>query len=207
MNVVVKRKEETDFSFEQIVNLLHESFQERLLQGLKFTCSYMTIDEFKSITSDGIIFIAVDLDSNSLVGTATIHIRKDSEDIVYGYLELLAINENTKRCGIGSSLFATCENVVKNAGGEYILSDTAVGAKSSVKYHLKNGFKIIGLRSFASTDYYSYLFRKQLVPSKKWNSDIYCKFLFLKTSIRERVCFNKNGSYTFLYSLYKRVWK
>lgn len=203
MNIVIKRKEDTDVSYEQIVQLMHESFEERLQQGLKFTCSFMTVEEYKKNTSDGIVFVAIDTDSNTLMGTATVHLKKDEKGVIFGYNELNAINSRAKRCGIGSMLLRAREQLIKEAGGEYILSDTAVGAKSSVKYHLKNGFKIVGLRSFASTDYYSFLFRKQLVPSKKWDNNIYCYFVFLKSYIREHICFKKDGSYTFLYSLYK----
>ena len=205
MNIIIKRREETGITYEQIVSLMHESFEERLLQGLKFTCSFMTVEQYKKKTSDGIIFVAIDEDTHELMGTAVVHIRKDSVGVIYGYNELAAISPKAKRCGIGSMLLRERVCEVEKKGGEYILSDTAVGATSSVKYHLKNGFKIIGLQSYSSTNYFSYLFRKQLVPSKKWNSNLYCKYVFFKSYIITKLKLKKNGSTTFLYSIYKWI--
>lgn len=205
MEVVIKRLEETNITYEQIVELLHESFEERLQQGLKFTCSYMSVDQFKKKTADGVVFVALEAMTNELLGTGTVHLRKNKSGVLYGYNEYAAISPKAKRCGIGSKLLKARENFVKSASGEYILSDTAVGAKSSIKYHKKNGFKIIGLTSFSSTNYYSYWFRKQLVPSKKWNSDLYCKYIFLKSYIVTKLCLKKNGSVTLFYSIYKKI--
>ena len=140
------------------------------------------------------------------MGTAVVHIKKGIDGIVYGYNELAAICSKAKRCGIGSMLLNARAELVKKAGGEYILSDTAVGAQSSINYHLKNGFKIIGITSFLSTNYYSYLFRKQLVPSKKWDSNLYCKFVFLKSYIMTRLIAKEDGCETWLLSLYHKIY-
>ena len=205
MNIVVKRKEETCITYEQIIDLMHESFQERLDQGLKFTCSFMGVEEYKRKTDGGIIFVAIDKDTGCLMGTAMVRIRKDENNINYGYNEYLAVSPKMKRCGIGSNLERESVCVCEENNCEYILCDTAVDAISSVKYHLKKGFKIIGLRSYSSTNYYSYLFRKQLVPSKKWNSDLYCKYVFLKSYIVTKLCLKKDGTVTLFYSLYKKI--
>ena len=156
MNVIIKRLDETDVSYEQIVSLMHKSFEERLQQGLNFTCSFMSVEQYKEKNADGIVFVALDEDSNELMGSIAVHIRTDSENKNYGYNEFLAVSPKAKRLGIGTKLARACERVVQEVGGTYIMCDTAVGATSSVRYHLKQGFKIIGLRSYSSTNYYSY---------------------------------------------------
>lgn len=205
MNVVIKRKEETNVSYEQIVDLMHESFQERLNQGLKFTCSFMGVDEYKRKTENGVIFVAIDKDVNGLMGTVTVHIRRDENNVNYGYNEYLAVHPKAKHCGIGCRLESALESECKKNDCEYILCDTAVGATSSVKYHLKNQFKIVGLRSFPSTNYFSYLFRKQITPSKKWDSDLYCKCVYFKSFIVTKLKLKKDGGLTFFYSIYKKI--
>lgn len=206
MNIVVKKLDETSITYEQIADLMHESFEERLQQGLKFTCSFMSVEQYKKKTADGVVFVAIDEDTQELMGTAVVHVKK-ADGVIYGYNELAAICSKAKRCGIGSMLLNARVELVKNAGGEYILSDTAVGAQSSIKYHLKNGFKIIGLTSFSSTNYYSYLFRKQLAPSKLWNNNLFCKLVFIKSYIYTKLISKEDGSKTWLRSIYHKLFR
>lgn len=207
MDIIIKKKEETNISYEQIINLIHESFEERLNQGLQFTCSFMTAEDFEKRNTDGIVLVAIDNKTNDLIGTATIHIKTDEHGILYGYSEYLAISSKKKRCGIGTLLDKECERICKKAKCEYIMCDTATEAKSSVKYHLKMGFKIVGLESYSSTNYFSYLFRKQLNKNSKWSSQIYCKFAYIKSFLRVKLLLKKNGSKTFLCKWYETCLK
>lgn len=52
MNILVDRIENTGISPGQVVALLHESFEERLQQGLRFTCSSMTEEQYRERTKD-----------------------------------------------------------------------------------------------------------------------------------------------------------
>lgn len=209
MSVVVDRLENTAVSYKQLIELIHHSFEERIQQGLFFTCSTMTEEKYINKTKDGVVLVAMDNETNELLGTATIHIRKDNRNIIYGYNEYLAISPSAKRKGIGTKLLEKQMMIVINANGEYIESDTAVGAKSSVCWHLKNGFKIVGLQSFISTNYYSYVFRKQLVMSKKWNNEILVKLIYLFSAFRTKILKKENGEYTVFGVALKRIsgWK
>lgn len=207
MDIVITSIDVSPFSNEDVVNLLHESFQERLGQGLEFTCSTMTVDSFKNRTKNGTILVAWDSDINDLLGTATVTLRTDSKGIVYGYHENLAIRPKAKRLGIGTKLLEEHIIIVINAGGQYVLSDTAVGAESSVRWHLKNGFKIIALRSFPSTNYFSYIFRRQLTPSKLWDSKLYTSFRYHLSSIIIRMLYKEDGTNTCLGRWVSRLLK
>lgn len=202
----IYKLEETDISYKQIVDLLHESFKERLNQGLQYTCSFITEEKFRKITSKSIVFVAID-NKLGLCGTATLTIRKDHRNIKYGYNEYNGIRSDMKGKGIGSLLYIYREREALNYGCEYMMSDTSTQAKSAVKYHLKNGFKIIGLESYRSTNYWSYVFRKQLVPSKKWNCDFYCKLQYLKSWTFIRITRDINGNDSFFGKLYKVIRK
>ena len=207
MDVVIRRFEETNFSYDQIVNLMHDAFEERLKQGLNFTCSSMSVEQYKNKNADGIIFVAVNKKDNSLVGTAVVHIQKDECGVLYGYNEDIAVSPMVKRCGIGSMLQKALEEVCGRAGCSYMMCDTAVGARSSVKYHKKNGYKIVAMKSYSSTNYYSYLFRKQLDKNSKWSNSLYCKFRFLKSFFKIRICFRKDGTKTNFYERYSKCKK
>lgn len=140
MDVVVKLLTETNFTYQQVVELIHKSFEERLHQGLCFTCSFMTVNQFETKVKDAYIFVAYDLDSEKMLGTVTLHIRKDNNEIVYGYHEFLAVSPEVKHIGVASKLQKELVLLLLSRDGKYEMSDTACGATSSVNWHLKNGF-------------------------------------------------------------------
>ena len=119
---------------------MHESFQERIDAGLLFTCSRMSADDYEKKLSDGIVVVAVDDDSNELLGTATIHMKIDSNGVKYGYNEFLGVKPKAKRQGIATKLLEERLLIIIKAGGKYVMSDTACDAISSVKWHKKKWF-------------------------------------------------------------------
>lgn len=192
MQIKIFTKEEANVSYKDLVELIHDSFQERLSQGLKYTTSFMTKEEYIDKTKDGVIFVAIDNDTNALVGTGTLNLLVDKTGSKYGYIEFDAIKERYKRKGIGTMLMKNRIEYAQKLGCNYLLSDTSVNADSAVRYHLKNGFRIIGLESYSSTNYYSYIFRKQLTPSFFWCNSIlvkihyFCSFLLIKATKSKR---------------------
>ncbi|MBR1461883.1 MAG: hypothetical protein IJ604_00665 [Prevotella sp.] len=90
-SIIICTKEEAGITNEQIVELLHESFQERLKQGLNFTCSFIDAQQYAESTKNGKTFVAIDADKNLLVGTGTISLLYNRK-CRYGYTEYLAIN-------------------------------------------------------------------------------------------------------------------
>ena len=204
MGIEIRKLQETNYSHKDVVELLHEAFQERLEQGLQYTCSTMTEEQFRDKTADGTVYVAVD-DETGLCGTATLTIRTDKYGVKYGYYEYNGIRSDMKGKGIGTMLYIYLEREGRKNECEYLLSDTSTQATSAVKYHLKNGFKIIGLESYRSTNYWSYVFRRQLVPSKKWDSPLYCKWQYWKSWIFIRVTRDINGNDTRIGRLYKRM--
>ena len=181
------------FSWQELTDLMHEAFQERLEQGLHFTCSFMTAEELKRQLADSTILVAVDYDNKGvIVGMAAINV-KDDEKGKWAYMSDLAVKPQYKRCGIMTCLFQKLEGVAKLNGCEYIESDTAVGAKSSVKWHKKNGFKIVDLYSFKSTNYYSYIFKKDLTSYPHKTNPFRDKILFWKKALQCRIYLLENG--------------
>lgn len=206
MSIVIHRIEETNYTYQDVVSLLHEAFQERLNQGLRYSCSFITEKQFKEKTSNSIVCVAID-DESGLCGTATLTIKTDYKNVKYGYNEYNGIRNNMKRKGIGTLLYTYIEREALNNGCQYLMSDTSTLAKSAIKYHLKNGFKIVGLESYRSTNYWSYVFRKQLALSKKWNSTFYCNLQYLQSWIFIRLTRDINGNDTILGRLYKTIKK
>ena len=58
--------------------------------------------------------------------------------------------------------------VIKQAGYLYLKDNTATTAEWSVRWHLKNGYRIVGYYRVPNYNFTNYVFRKQLAPSILW---------------------------------------
>lgn len=204
MEVYINRLEETSISYEEIVSLMHDSFKERLDQGLIFTSCTMSVDEFKKRYSDGVIIVGFDKATNEMMAFYTFHLRADKKGIKYGYLEQLAVSPKAKRSGIGTKMLAENCRIAATMGAKYMLSDTACGALSSVKWHHKNGFYTYELESYRSTNYWSYVFIKYLDESIKKNH-VQLRMHFWKSWLLIKLTRKENGSDNALGKLYKKL--
>lgn len=202
MSIIVKKFNETSFSFDDISSLIRNSFEEREKQGLHFTCAHLSAIECQKKTKNSVIFVAFDTIEDKLVGMGAICITKDENGSIYGHNEYNAILPNFKHKGIGSLILSHIFRYAKQKQCEYIISDTALGAFSSIKFHEKNGFKKIGLRAFGLTNYYSVIFRKQLSKPSKWSHTFFCKYTYIKSYIIVRLALKANGTPTLFHRIY-----
>ena len=203
MNLEIRTKDDS-VSWQDLADLLHQAFEERVQQGLHFTCSYLTAAELESSSKGSIVMMACDRDSGQLLGTGSMKIEGEGEDR-HAYQFNLAVRPGLKRNGISTQLHKARIEIAKSQNCAYILSDTAIGATSSVKWHLKNGFRIIGLHSFYETNYYSYMFRMQLKPHPLWSNPLFCKIHYWLSALKCRATFTANGDSRYLMSLYIKM--
>lgn len=204
MEVVVKLLSETSITYSNLADLLHAAFEERLEQGLRFTCSTMSAKEFETKMKGGYVFVALNQETEELLGTVTIHVDTDKRGNVFGYHEYLAVSPKAKHSGVGTKLAQAWNTLLQQQNAKYVLSDTACDATSSVNWHLKNGFQIFELESYRSTNYWSYVFIKYLDDSIRKSSlqiklHYWWSWLFIKTTR------HKNGSDTNIGKLYKKI--
>lgn len=154
--------QESGFTLDEVIDLIHKSFEERLEQGIVMNPSSYTTESYQEEFPDAVTLVCVDKDQ--LAGMIAFGIKPG-----YGSLYVIASGSDYKRQGVGSALFQKMEQILKEHDCEYIISDTSIHAKSSVKWHAKMGFRKVSLTSYKSTKYYSYMFRKDLTPSRKKN--------------------------------------
>lgn len=187
IKVSVAKKEDTPY--EELFHVMKEAFKERAEQGLNFVCLSWSLDDFISKLRNNTILIARDTENNDkIIGFERLVFNND-----FAAEGITAILPEYKRKGVGRLLYKAGEQIVKSCNYNYIAADTAVGAKSAVKWHIKNGFRKYELRSFKSTNYYSIIFRKQLVHDSKWSNPVYCKLHYWKSAIRCRMFTLPNG--------------
>lgn len=58
--MVIKRLEDIEFSRIDVFNMIQESMQERVAQGVVYSICKMTCDYFVQYTKNALIFIAID---------------------------------------------------------------------------------------------------------------------------------------------------
>ena len=144
----------------QILDLIHASFEEHERNELHFTCTKYSLQDVKNKVLRGRAIIAVD-DDNEVVGITSF--SKVNDGVCYE--DITAISPKTKGMGVGTALYEARKKELLKLGAKCLISDTAVGATSSVNWHLRKCHcHIIGLESFASTNYYSYVFREDITP-------------------------------------------
>ena len=204
MDIAILTREEANVSYTQIIELIHESFQERLDQGLNYSCSTMNVEQYKKKTKKGVVFVAIDRATGNLAGTITLNFLEKLRE-KHGYMEYVAIKNNYKHCGIGSILVNRIRNYGIQEGCDYILSDTSIKAISAVKFHLKNGFRIIGLESYRSTNYWSYVFRMQIKPSFLWSNPVFLKLHYWQSYFFMKMTRDINGNDTTMGRIHKRM--
>lgn len=196
------QQEISETVYAEALELIHRAFDEHKRNGIEFTCSRFTLDDLKSKTKGGYITTAAD-DDGRLIGFHFLSIRGSA-----AYGEFLAVSPGCKRRGVASRIFDEETGFLTHSGGKIIkcmITDTSTQAVSSVKCHLKNGYKIIGLESYGSTSYYSYIFRKQLTSPSVWNSRLWCALHYIFSWLLCKSTRNKNGTLTALGKALKTV--
>lgn len=184
-----------------ILNLIHLAFEERRLQGLHFTCIDYTLADIQKKAAKAKVYLAYI--NESLVGC--LFFRVFTKNDHYGYIEALSVHPDFKGRGVMSLLFNKTLIDAKLLNLEYIKSDTSVDANSSVKWHIKNGFKKVKLISSPKSNYYSYVFRNQLKSPSLWNVKVLTDLLFICSSIKCRLTRDRYGRYTLIGSILKKL--
>lgn len=197
MKIKVYPIEKTNVSLERVLTLIKLAFQERKEQGLNYGCLSLSLDGFQEEVKDSMILIATDEDSDVLCGCSVLMIRCDKDGNRFGWEKHTSVHPEYKGKGVGSLLINSLKAKAIELDCEYLGCSTAVDAESAIRVHLKNGYYIVGLKSFRSTNYYSYMFRMQLTPSC-WSDPLYCKKQYKKSRRKIRVAYKADGSKTIL---------
>lgn len=191
MKIEVARIEDTHFQLEAVFVLLQDSFS--LLEkesGIRFNLLRYSFDDIKERIEKEKLIVLVAFSEEKLLGTRTLK-WDSSRKIAEGMW--LAVSPKVQGKGVGSKLMNFGSNLIKLLGGKYIWEDTAIEAKSSVKMHEKNGYYIIGLVSYTSTDYYSYVFRKQLTTPSVYSHKFLCHLRFVFSYLLTKSIKNRYG--------------
>ena len=203
MQLRITTQKEACVQEEAIYHLIIESFQQWTEYGLYH--SYLSFERFQKIMEQATVFVAIDTETQELVGTHTISVNK-KKNRAYG--NLLAVLPKAKHKGIATKMLKYEEELIRKDGYDYLQENTAVPAFWSVNWHLKNGYRIIGYKCSARNNHYTYVFRKQLSPSLFWSgplAPITARLHFMLSYTVTRLCKTSTGQLTLLGRIGKKV--
>lgn len=163
--IIIKNRKETDVTDEAMYALLKESYQRWKDSGLETPGLHKSLEAFRAAVQRANIFVAMDAETGELLGMHWFRVNRKGR-WVYGYY--LAVALSAQQEGIASRMLAYEEERICQAGYRYLKGSTPTMADWSVRWHQKNGYRIVGYYRVPNDNFTNYVFRKQLTPSILW---------------------------------------
>ena len=199
-NIVIKTLKEAEVSVEELYKLLQVSFQQWTVAGLYTPIADTSIDQFQRYIVDKAVFVAQDEATGELLGMHTLRLnkRKGRADGAN-----LAVSPKAQYEGIATRMLEAEAQRLRKAGYRYMVGSTAIPATWSVRWHLKNGYRIVGYSRSERHNYASYVFRKQIATDVRhhptdllWTrpiAPVTAKIRYCLTWMATMICKDKSG--------------
>ena len=198
-------------SAEELYRLFKAAYQQWTELGIYTPASDTTLEQFTQDISRMAVFVALDDETNELLGMHALKLNKQ-KCRADGYN--LAVSPKVKREGIASRMLEYEATRLRKNGYKYMQGTSSEAATWSVKWHLKNGYRIVGYSRSENRNYASYVFRKQLAVDVKhhpmdllWTkpiAPITAKVRYWATYIATCICKDKAGRLNWIGRMAKR---
>jgi ribosomal protein S18 acetylase RimI-like enzyme len=159
-DTIIKNRKKNDVTDEALYALSLESYRMWQEQGLKAPWMHRSLEEFQRIIHGVTVFVALDAETEELLGMHCFRAYR-RQGWCYGFL--LAVAVSARREGIASRMLEYEVERIRQSGFHYIKEVTATTADWSIRWHLRNGFRIIGYYHSPNDNFANYVFRKQLI--------------------------------------------
>ena len=175
-----------EYRIDELIELIHLSFEERTNQGLLFKYRKISKSELLTYCHQKLL-LSYEIDNN-IAGVIFFNIKGN-----ICLMGIVATHPSYKRHGIATSLYEKLEKYCFSKRIDFIYSDTATKAKSSVLWHEKMGFQKLRMTSYPSTNYYSWVFIKDLhSPQISIRRKVHCFLSAIKCHLK----YKNNGDTT-----------
>ena len=211
--IIIKTYKEAEVSVEELYKLEQVAFQQWTDAGLYTPVSNTSVERLQQYIADKAVFVAQDEATGELLGMHTLKLNKRKGRANGANL---AVSPKAQHEGIASRMLEAEAQRLRKAGYRYIVENTAIPAIWSVKWHLKNGYYIVGYSRSEKRNYPIYVFRKQIVIDVRhhptdllWTkpiAPITAKIRYCLTWMATMVCKDKAGKLNWLGRRAKR-WK
>ena len=201
--IVITTTKQTPISAEKLYSLTKSAFKQWEDNGLIVPLA--SFDYFARYMEENTVFVAHDIATGELLAMRVVKLNPVKGSAAENNL---SVAPNAKRQGIGTQLIeAEVEWLVK-AGYRYTTCSTATTATWSVKWHLKNGYYIVGYSRGERNNYASYVFRKQIAVDVRhhpadllWTKPIIpltAKVMFCLSWLVTNLCKTRSGRLNWL---------
>ena len=211
--IIIKTYKEAEVSVEELYKLEQVAFQQWTDAGLYTPVSNTSVERLQRYIADTAVFVAQDEATGELLGMHTLKLNKRKGRANGANL---AVSPKAQHEGIASQMLEAEAQRLSKAGYRYMEGNTGIPAIWSVKWHLKNGYHIVGYSRSERNNYASYIFRKQIATDMRhhptdllWTKPIApvtAKVRYCLTWMATMVCKDKAGKLNWLGRRAKR-WK
>ena len=160
-DIIIKNRKKADVTDEALYSLSLESYRMWQEQGLEAPWMHRSLSEFQRIIHGVTVFVALDAETGELLGMHCFRSYR-LQGWCYGFL--LAVAASSRHEGVASRMLDYEAEYIRKKGYHYIKEVTATTADWSIRWHLKNSFRIIGYNRSPNNNFANYVFRKQLIP-------------------------------------------
>ena len=209
--ITIKTNKEAEVSVEELYELEQAAFQQWTDAGLYTPVSNTSIERLQRYIADKAVFIAQDEATGEMQGMHTLKLNKRKGRANGANL---AVSPKAQHEGIASRMLEAEAQRLRKAGYRYIVENTAIPATWSVKWHLKNGYHIVGYSRSERNNYASYVFRKQIATDVRhhptdllWLAPIApltAKLLYCLSWLATNICKSKSGKLNWIGRMAKR---
>ena len=203
--IIIKTYKEAEVSVEELYELEQAAFQQWTDAGLYTPVSSTSLERLQRYIADKAVFVAQGEATGELLGMHTLKLNKRKGRANGANL---AVSPKAQHEGIASRMLEAEAQRLRKAGYRYIVENTAIPAIWSVKWHLKNGYHIVGYSRSERNNYASYIFRKQIATDVRhhptdllWTrpvAPITAKIRYCLTWMATMVCKDKAGKLNWL---------
>ena len=208
-NIIISRFDKTDLSTEDVHRLVDDAWQRWFEAGLDSVWFHPTEEQFARTVNGRIVYVAVDSETGELLGC---HMLKPDchRHRISG--SFLAVAPKAQGRGIASRLLEAEAAIAIKNGYTHMQESTATTATWSIRWHLRNGYRIIGYQRRPQDNHPLYVFRKQLVPSSIrhlrysfYSSALFCCLRFFASYAVTRLTKDSNGNLNLIGRIGKRI--
>ena len=212
--IIIKTYKEAEVSVEELYELRKAAFQQYTDEGLYTAVQHTAIDQFRLQLKGKVVFVALDEATGELLGMHTLRLNKRKGRVDGANL---AVSPKVQHEGIASRMLQTEAQRLRKAGYRYMVGNTGIPAIWSVKWHLKNGYRIVGYSRSEKRNYPIYIFRKQIAIDVRhhptdllWTrpvAPVTAKLRYCLTWMATNVCKDKAGRLNWIGRMAKRSLK
>lgn len=214
MNIIIKTRKQHPVTDEALYALMQQSYQQWRDAGIEAAWLHRTIDDFREVIRNTVVFLAVNTDDDSLLGMHCFNCYPKQH---YAHGFYLAIAPQAKQQGIATRMLQYEEERFATHGYRHLQGVSKVSAIWSVRWHLKNGYRIVGYSISENSNCASYTFRKQIATDIRHHpsdilwlpflAPIIAKISFVISYLISTISKTHSGQLNVIGRLAKRIWK